>query len=74
MRSFQRKKPKMTASFMLTAVEEGVCVTERGVGETVVCVCVCVCGGGGVFFFFFFFLVYVIGLNDPRPRLYKKES
>lgn len=29
MRSFQRKKPKMTASFMLTAVEEGVCVTER---------------------------------------------
>lgn len=48
MRSFQRKKPKMTASFMLTAVEEGVCVTERERGgETVVCVCVCVCGGGG---------------------------
>lgn len=42
MRSFQRKKPKMTASFMLTAVEEGVCVTERERGgvETVVCVCV----------------------------------
>lgn len=44
MRSFQRKKPKMTASFMLTAVEEGVCVTERerGGGETVAVVV----GGG----------------------------
>lgn len=41
-----------------------------------VCVRACVCGGGGGggVFFFFFFLVYVIGLNDPRPRLYKKES
>lgn len=41
--------------------------------EQRVCVCVVVVEGeeeeeeGG--FFFFFFLVYVIGLNDPRPRL-----
>lgn len=43
MRSFQRKKPKMTASFMLTAVEEGVCVTERERGGRDGGVCVCVC-------------------------------
>lgn len=47
MRSFQRKKPKMTASFMLTAVEEGVCVTERGgEGETVAVVVAVVVVGG----------------------------
>lgn len=46
MRSFQRKKPKMTASFMLTAVEEGVCVTERERGGRETVAVVVVVGGG----------------------------